>query len=689
MPAPRRTFKTVDAQGQEKTWTFWKPKDTGANGAGEFGGFYKSPTGELDANGQLRLDENGEPCTDKCLIKQDTRIALNIAEFLAGAIYEGIVPDVSARIKLVRLDDTQPISSDGRDVYLVSEFIPQWKSDLYTDVELFLHPTRNPERSKIKFLETTQLLWRLIVRSDELTGVFRAQNEAGNYLNYGQVAATSLLINNTDTHVGNMGVIEDHDTGHKKLGIVDYGAAFNTMTAKINPHSFRKYLSSHTFKHEGWNNFKFYNEAIKITSEFVSELDRTAATDITAVVNNAFDKLEKYYSIRPIVAFAVRAGYSLPLNERTLSELEGNPDLAAQKIQLIKSKAITSLQKRQADLSRFSAQIKMDLCTVENASKQCSLDGSFTDKNGRNVTFNDVVFDHFDYFKEIALGLEKFKFRKSTHKHQPLLIQDVEKKSQIVLASFLLVPENIRIQERHGITNMDKAIDALRNGVLDKLMLYSALNKDFIPAAKEIFSRFEQGRMQQKFDTVTGIIGAERFNPQPTAVQLARLRKCEKLQDAIIELHNGCTQIGANYTDAQKAALSTYKIETIKLALQGADAYKTGHAAVQNAAILAIDDSFFVPWARFIGNLIFIAVMTASVIGLLSMVYSGRSGRDLLLFPGPQKEIRSVTSKFNDVRDDVPPNDVLPNGGNPDVLPTDVPPNDNVPGAQQPLTNSI
>ena len=255
---------TEGQNGVLRDWTFSGPKQGGANGAGEHGGFYKS--------------ENA-----RCLIKQDVRVPLNIAEFLAGRIYKVIAPEVTAEIKLVRVNDEEKISADGRNIYLVSEFIPGWKHDLYTDIQLSLG--RSPEHSSIKLKETYEVAEQLIFRPRELTDFFHAANINNDLLNFGQVSAISLLLNNTDTNLGNVGVIS-RDGEPKKLGVIDYGAAFRNMTPKINPHSFKKYLTTHTFNHEGWNNFMFYPESIKVTSEFVSELDKASKKDLTEVVTD-------------------------------------------------------------------------------------------------------------------------------------------------------------------------------------------------------------------------------------------------------------------------------------------------------------------------------------------------------------------------------------------------------------------
>ena len=181
MPQPI-SFTTID----RNEWTFWKPKTTGSHGAGTYGGFYSY--GEI-----------------KSLIKQDPRISLNIAEFFAGKIYQAIVPDVSARIELVRVNSTLERSDDGSNVYVLSKFIPGWTHDLYTDIQMHFH--RSEAHSTVKLLETSEVHGQLMWYKDEIARFFADRQTQGHYLNFGQVAATSLLVNNMDVNLGNIGAI--------------------------------------------------------------------------------------------------------------------------------------------------------------------------------------------------------------------------------------------------------------------------------------------------------------------------------------------------------------------------------------------------------------------------------------------------------------------------------------------------
>ena len=61
------------------------------------------------------------------------------------------------------------------------------------------------------------------------------------YTGLPQVIATSLLIGDFDVHWGNIGVVRDK--GKKpKLVRIDFGAAFEKLNKKINPHSISEHL---------------------------------------------------------------------------------------------------------------------------------------------------------------------------------------------------------------------------------------------------------------------------------------------------------------------------------------------------------------------------------------------------------------------------------------------------------------
>jgi len=621
-----RVFKTENG---EKEWKYRGPKQGGANGAGEHGGFYES---------------DSTSGTQRCLIKQDVRIPLNIAEFLAGKIYQATTPDVSATIKLVRVNDDIEISPDGRNVYLLSEFIPNWRHDLYTEIQLSLN--RSTEHSTYKYKETMEVAGQLVFYPREVSTFFQQQTAQGHLTNFGQVSAISLLINNTDTNLGNLGVIERD--GKKMIGVIDYGAAFRNMTPKINPHSLRKYLATHMRNQEGWNNFIFYPESIKITSEFVNELDKASVTNLSPVVDEAFEEITAYYGIKPIVEFAVRAGLYETCSDSLLEELQQNPVLAAQKVELIKTRLIDALQKRQADLSRFSAQIKMDMCVkIDGATKQCNLNGDFSDQDERKIRFNDVVFSHFDYFKETLLGDEKFKFRKAAHKRQASLVEEVNTKCHKIFASFLLIHQNRDLQDEYQLHTMEAAILALKNGVFPKETLKRVLNKDYIEDAKTILATYEAECRQRKLASVIDIINGAAITLNEAAA--ARLEQNVKLQDAILNLDRRIDQLGKTYTTDEKEALFLYKKETIQLALEGEASFKRGYRAVEEKAIKAIDHNDFIKVARTVGNLIVLALATVSLLGALGLYLTSSQRGGILLFSSPKREITNIAASFDDI----------------------------------------
>jgi hypothetical protein len=636
-----KVFKTTYNGNVQREWTYHSPKKGGSNGAGEYGGFYECKSDSKNL---------------RCLIKQDARIYLNIAEFLAGRIYQTIIPEVSAQIRLVRVDDNIQISSDGRNVYLLSEFIPGWTHDLYSEIQTSFD--RSTEHSKYKFKEAMEVSGQLIFYPRELTAFFQKAVEANDLTNFGQVSATSLIINNTDTNLGNLGIIKDQDSGRKKLGVIDYGAAFRNMTPKINPHSFNKYLASHMLNREGGNNFMFYPESIKITSEFVDELDKASAIDLTHAVDEAFNEISTYFGIKPIVAFAVRAGVIEKYSDQMLEILAGDAVGSVHMVQQIKDKITQSMKARQCDLSRFSAQIKMDMCVhYDCISKEYNLDGSFREKSGNQATFNDVVFSHFDYFKEIVLGEEKFKFRQSTHKHQPKLIEEVSRKYNLIFASFMLAEENIHFQNEHNIHSIEDAVSALKKGTINKKLLGLVLDKKLAPKAKQILNTYEIQIKLEKLDTVKDIISEAGIELTDSTESI--LKRNTKLQDAIIELHTGCKKLSSSYSHKEKEALSVYKKRMIALALQGEVAFKKNYAAVEATAIQAIDHNSFTKFARVVGNLIWLTLAVASVVGAIALYYRSNSG-GILLFKSPQQDISSIVSKFSNLQTDEDVSDKTP-----------------------------
>lgn len=478
MPKSHPTFTTTDSNGTTIQWHFVKPKDTGSRSAGKFGGFYTS-----------------DPVTENIdgFIKQD-KSANNIAEFLAGRIYQAMAPDVTAKIYLTRVDSKTKRSHDGSNVYVVSEFIPHWQHDLYTEVQKA--EGKSPTRSKTFLVEALQISHVM----GKLKKFFKSKKD----VNFGEISAPSLLINNIDTHIANLGIV--HLGSTKKLAIIDYGASWRAMTKKIHPNNFLRI----TFMHlgEAWNNFRLYPESIKITPDFVAQLDRAASIDLDDVIENAFEDLKKYYGVKPIIEFAIRAGLLSPSYAKTLLAAKLDTDSTDEIIDFVRDQAIDVIKQRQLDLARFSAQIKMDLC-VKKEGKSMTLSDSFQHPTSKQqMTFDDVVFQHLDYFKEVFCKEHTLKFRKSEHKKNTKLVGQAKHQSLFVLASVVLAnPAAADIREKFGLTKIPQIVYAMQNGKLWGKNLSTALNcgKDkqkIITLAKKHLAEHKKSQLSQHHATL-------------------------------------------------------------------------------------------------------------------------------------------------------------------------------------------
>ena len=455
-------FTTTDEKGTLKTWKFWRPKDSGANSAGELGGFY-----ENEASGQ------------KAMVKADPRPALNIAEFLAGQICQKLIPDASARINFAKVDNSQGPSEDGKNVYVVSEFISGWQGTLYEDIKKTLG--ENPEISKNMGIESAQIL-TTFMRRGALTKAFDIQNQAGNNLNFGEVQATNLLINNIDTHLNNIGPIKGADGKHR-LGTIDYGAAFNDVKSAVKPHGIIDKLLSHAVHAQGWNNLIFYPENQKINARFVAELDKVAKTDLSDTYSKGFKTISEYYGPKPIEEFALRTGLMDKATIKSLQKLYQNrpeyPDPDQYKNKLLENlekRMNIAMKARQQDLARFSAQIKADLCVGVKDNK-LTLDNSFIDATtGKKTAFRDVVLAHHDYFREVLSGEKEFKFRAKVNKKAgSKLIQQAKNEAGYVFANLIIKDKDIC--KKYNINTVDQAYEAVQKGTLRGQELSEALKK--------------------------------------------------------------------------------------------------------------------------------------------------------------------------------------------------------------------
>lgn len=348
-------------------WQFDKDKSGGANSAGESGGEYTTQSGS-DAK--------------RALIKKETNVAKNIAEFLGAQIFQKLAPESSAKVSLARAENAPDTPSEkGEDVYVASEFIKGYKGDLYKDIFATIEKAVPKARPK---------LLGMLYKSPIAQAFERAK-----YKDFPKVTTTSLLIGDFDIHTGNIGWVENGKNKH--LVRIDYAAAFEKFEPEIHPHS----RSRHLPFLGPINHFRTYPEDQRVSKEFAAELDRVASTDLKTVVNKAFEDLSKYYGATALKEFGVHIG----IDQRKFKD-QGVDSIR----NIIQTHISTTLAARQEDMSRFSAQIKSDLCV--------SKDGKFT---LNRQEFKKVMVAHEKYFSEVLNGEQAFKFRSrdnKAHRHQ-------------------------------------------------------------------------------------------------------------------------------------------------------------------------------------------------------------------------------------------------------------------------------
>lgn len=466
MSKPRQEFKTTN----NKVWKYFSPKVSGLVKGGEHTGFY--------------IAEDKEKGITKALIKQDKTIH-NISEFLAGKIYQKLIPDYSANILLTKVEDVKEPSEDGSEVYLVSEFVPGFQGELYTEIQAELK--RDTERSRHALMEGLQIFYQQL---KYLPTVFQRLTQEGHFKNYGEVNGASFIINNLDIHSANFIVVKKESKDCKQLGVIDYGFAWREMTPKINPHSFTKCLLTNAIRLEGWNNFIYYPPSVKVTSAFVAGLDKMANIDLSETVNAAFDDLTQFYSMNAILQFMVKtnliSSHAADFYHNQYKDYD-NDRYTQYILNIMKNKINTILKTRQTDLLRFSAQIKMDLCLTDDPASGAkkSLRGYEDSITHQYISFEEVVFQHISYFIEIHSGKEKFKFRNPQNKTS-VLNDLVLNESAVIIAGLICTDEVIC--KHFEIQTLDRAFELLQKGVLKGDELFKSIRN---PSPEKVFKAKE------------------------------------------------------------------------------------------------------------------------------------------------------------------------------------------------------
>ena len=338
-------------------WNKIGEKEGGARPSGSFGGVYKS--GDKVA-----------------LVKQDN-YAQDIAEFLGARIHNATVPNHSPELLLARIPESDKgVEKKDSDVYLVSVFFDNYK-DLYKDIyaEAGLTPPKDRPRA--------------VGSIGGEKDMFRQGLKDNNYTGFPEVMATSLLIGDFDVHWGNIGVVREKDQA-PKLVRIDFGAAFNSLKGKVNPHS----ISEHLPGFGPTNHFREFPREMKLDDGFIRELERVASLDIAGTISESLEELESFYSPEALKQFGERLGVTF----------KDDDDISA----TIKSNLTSTMKERQTSLKNFATELKIDLCiTKDENTEEWTLDSN---------KFKNIVKENPKYFIEVCTGRRKINLYDLNHK---------------------------------------------------------------------------------------------------------------------------------------------------------------------------------------------------------------------------------------------------------------------------------
>lgn len=366
----------VELQNQEP-FSGWKKignKVGGANEAGVFGGVYENTTTK-----------------QKAMIKQEKDPANNISEFLGSQIFSKISPEQGAKVFLTvpsnleaKISQEQGLEDDGSNVYVRSEYLKNYSDDLYKDMDKNMSPEDKPsswfrkDGARPLFVGTRNMLF------GTLTTAFKKLN----YQGFKEVAPASLLLNDFDMHVGNIGVIRTKDSKDPQLVRIDFAGSLLKLSNKIKPHSFLRHLPL-----QGpTNHYREFPSSLKNNHEFANSILAASKIDINSTIDKSFKEMSKYYSAKALLGWAKK---SMPakFNYAHIKTLD---------VDIIKDAFKEVMQNRQESLQEYGLQIKLGLLIQEK-------DGKF---QVNKPELKELIKEYPKYFKKIILQPDILKLRK-------------------------------------------------------------------------------------------------------------------------------------------------------------------------------------------------------------------------------------------------------------------------------------
>jgi hypothetical protein len=324
------------------------------------------------------------------LIKQEASNAKNMTEYIGSVVFRSRHPDLFPEVHLVRNGKNK--AGTGDDIYAASIYIENYTCDLYKDI----HNRNNlpvPDKKPTLFgmtEETQEQIRKAFIKED---GNFRK------YENFAKVTVPALRGDEFDMHTGNIGL-----KGDNQLVRIDLAGAWRKICKHptLRPNS----NSEHPVGFGPSNRFAQYDDSLKLNAAFVDELDNDVNHDYDKTIRSALSDLTKFYDADAFKELAKWVGIKSSALPRT-----GDRTFLAN---FIADKVIEAYAERGKDMSRYSAQLKLDLCLKKTDMGGWKF-GSYHDIKGKKVSFKDVVTTHQDYFREVVCGTEQFKFRDAAH----------------------------------------------------------------------------------------------------------------------------------------------------------------------------------------------------------------------------------------------------------------------------------
>ncbi len=379
----------AEINGETTRLTYLSPKSGGANSAGDKGGIYSY--GE-DKKALVKTEASQE---------KPENIAKDMAEFLAGKIFEETAPDHSARVAITRMHDAEGHPT-GKP-YICSVFFDNYQ-DLSKKVSHETAPKKDGRTFAAGFI-------------NKITGFMRAkmlgQDGRPQYTGFPETMATSLLLGDFDVHTGNVGLVGT------KLVRIDYAASFEKLEPEIHPNS----RSRHPFGAGPTNHFREYPRSMRISPEFADHAFSIASQDLKPKIKQALTDMSSNYDYDHMIEFGKRlGGIDLTQETENITVNKGHgvamQNFAPQKLKLrekIETHLTDILSKRQKSLKQYAIEISIDLCFDKNGKFRDIKKADGTIINGREH-FAKLLTDHPDYFSDIASNKKKLHFRDNDHK---------------------------------------------------------------------------------------------------------------------------------------------------------------------------------------------------------------------------------------------------------------------------------